>query len=315
MTGDITLGSMAVSTLAATVVAGTAILYAALGEILSERAGVLNLGVEGMMLVGAVMGFMTALKTGSPWLGVLVAALAGGALALVHAVLTVSLRANQVVSGLALTIFGSGFSAYIGKPLVGVPLSAPFRAVAIPGLADIPVLGKILFQHDALVYLSFLLVPALWYWLYRTRPGLHLRAVGENPAAADAMGLNVYLIRYACIVAGGMLAGVAGAHLSLAVAPSWVEGMTAGRGWVAVALVIFAIWNPGKAILGAYLFGGVEALTFRVQAMGSSISSFFLNMLPYLFTIAVLLVATYRARRGRADLPGALGVAYDRETR
>lgn len=166
-----------------------------------------------------------------------------------------------------------------------------------------------------LKYLSYLVVPALWYWLYRTRPGLNLRAVGENPAAADAMGLNVYLTRYLYVMAGGALAGIAGAHLSLAVAPSWVEGMTAGRGWVAVALVIFATWNPAKAILGAYLFGGVEALTFRMQAMGTSISSFILGMLPYLFTIAVLLLATRGARRGRLEFPGALGTAYDRETR
>ncbi|MGE5673645.1 MAG: ABC transporter permease [Mycobacterium leprae] len=308
-------GSLLIATLAATVIAGTSILYAALGEVLSERAGVLNLGVEGMMLVGAVCGFLAALKLNSPWAGVAAAMVAGACLALVHAFLTVTMRANQVVSGLALTIFGGGFSSYIGKSVVGVPLLSPFHKVAIPFLSRLPGVGPILFNHDPLVYLSYLLVPALWFWVYRTRPGLSLRAVGENPAAADAMGLRVTLLRYAYVAAGGALAGLAGAHLSLAVTPSWVEGMTAGRGWVAVALVIFATWNPAKAIWGAYLFGGVQALAFRIQAAGSHISPFFLNMLPYLFTIVVLLVATARARQGRLELPGALGTAYDRESR
>lgn len=307
--------ALLIATLAAAVIAGTPILFAALGEVLSERAGVLNLGVEGMMLTGAVTGFIVALKTGSPWLGVLAAAVAGGLLALVHAVLTVTFRANQVVSGLAITIFGTGLASYIGKPVVGTPLPTAMTKLPIPGLSQIPALGPILFDQDPLVYLSFLLVPALWYWLYRTRPGLNLRAVGENPAAADAMGLNVFGTRYLYVALGGALAGIAGAHLSLAVAPSWVEGMTAGRGWVAVALVIFATWNPAKAMIGAYLFGGVEALSFRMQAVGTPISVFFLSMLPYLFTIAVLLVATARARKGRMELPAALGAFYDRETR
>ncbi|MFZ5814411.1 MAG: ABC transporter permease [Bacillota bacterium] len=307
--------SLLIATLAATILAGTPILYAALGEVFAERAGVLNLGVEGMMLTGAVTGFIVALHTGSPWLGVLAAAAAGALLALVHAALTVTFRANQVVSGLAITIFGTGLSAYIGKPVIGTPLPTPMTKLPVPVLADLPLLGPVLFDHDPLVYLSFLLVPALWFWLYRTRPGLNLRAVGENPAAADAMGLNVFATRYLYVALGGALAGIAGAHLSVALAPSWGEGMTAGRGWVAVALVIFATWNPAKAAVGAYLFGGVEALAFRLQAAGTSISAFFLAMLPYLFTLAVLLVTTARARTGRLELPGALGAFYDRETR
>lgn len=303
------------ATLAATVVVGTTLLFAALGEVLAERAGVLNLGVEGMMLVGAVTGFIVAFKTGSPLGGLVAAALGGAALALVHAFLTITMQANQVVSGLALTIFGSGFSSYVGQPYVGNPLPAAFERIAIPGLEQIPLIGPVLFQQNPLVYLSYLVVPVLWYWLYRTRPGLNLRAVGENPAAADAMGLNVYRIRYLYVAIGGAFAGIAGAHLSLAVTPSWIEGMTAGKGWVAVALVIFGTWNPAKALLGAYLFGGVEALSFRLQAVGTRISPFFLEMLPYLFTIVVLVAATRRAQKGRLELPAALGTAYDRESR
>lgn len=304
-----------ISILAAAITAGTPILYAALGEILAERAGVLNLGLEGMMLVGAVSGFMTAVKTSNPWLGVLAALLAGGVLALVHAFLTIHLRANQVVSGLALTIFGTGLSAFLGKPLIGIPAPQTFKPVAIPVLAQIPILGPVVFQQDYLVYLSYLLVPLLWFFLYRTRPGLHLRAVGENPAAADAMGVGVYALRYMYVAIGGMLAGVAGAYLSLAYAPTWLENMTAGRGWIAIALVIFAMWDPVRALLGSYLFGGVDALGFRIQAVGALIPSFFLNMLPYIFTILVLILATRQGSRRGALGPGALGLPYDREER
>lgn len=302
-------------TLAATVTAGTTILYAALGELLTERAGVLNLGVEGMMLCGAVAGFGAALALGNPWLGVAAAALAGAALALVHAVLSVSLRANQIVSGLSLTIFGTGLASYVGKPLIGVALSRPFQPVPIPVLEQVPVLGPALFNQNPLVYLSYVLIPLLAFWLYRTPGGLNLRAVGENPGAADAAGIPVARVRHACTVLGGLLAGVAGAHLSLAVAPSWVDGMVAGRGWVAVALVIFAAWDPWRAVLGAYLFGGVEALSFRIQAFGTHVSHFFLNMLPYLFTIAVLVGAVARTGARGWAAPAALGLPYDREQR
>ncbi|MEW6546150.1 MAG: ABC transporter permease [Bacillota bacterium] len=302
---------LAVSICQAAITAGTPILFAALGEILAERVGVLNLGVEGMMLVGAVSGFLVTVRTGSPWLGLLASLVAGGLMALIHAVLSVGLRANQVVSGLALTLFGTGLSGYLGKPLIGVPAPLTFRPVKVPGLGDMPFLGPVVFGHDYLVYISYLLVPLLWFFLYRTRPGLHMRSVGENPAAADAMGINVVWTRYIYTVAGGMLAGAGGAYLSLAYAPTWLENMTAGRGWIAVALVIFAGWNPLVALAGSYLFGGVDALGLRIQAVGTVVPSFFLSMLPYVFTILVLLVSARGKRRLAA--PGALGLAYDRE--
>lgn len=309
------IGGVLVPILAAAITAGTPILYAALGEILTEKAGVLNLGVEGMMLVGAVCGFMLAFYTANPWLGVLSAMAAGGAVAAIHAFLTVTLRANQVVSGLALTLFGTGLSGYLGKSLISLPLPVSFHAVPLGALGNIPFLGPVFFHHDPLVYISFLLVPALWFFLYKTRPGLYLRSVGENPGAADSLGVSVYLIRYTYVIAGGMLAGLGGAYLSLAYAPVWLENMTAGRGWIAVALVIFATWNPTRALMGAYIFGGIDALGFRLQAMGVEIPSFFLKMLPYLFTVFVLIAVTKRNLRSSTAGPQALGLPYDREER
>jgi simple sugar transport system permease protein len=304
-----------VAILATAITAGTPILYAALGEVLAERAGILNLGVEGMMLVGAVSGFIFALHTSNPWYGLAVAMLAGGLMALIHALLTVTLKANQVVSGLALTMFGTGLSGYLGKAYVGKPLPVPFKVTAIPVLEDIPIIGPVFFQHDPLVYLSYFLVPALWFFVFRTRAGLHLRAVGENPAAADSMGVNVFCIRYIYIVIGGMLAGIGGAYLSLHYVPSWMENMTAGRGWIAVALVIFATWNPANALWGAYFFGGLDALGFRLQTLNVMISPYFLKMLPYLFTIVVLVLVTRRNIINHIGAPQALGLPYDREER
>lgn len=300
--------------LSATIIAGTPILFAAAGELLAEKAGILNLGVEGMMLVGAVSGFMVTINTGSHWLGILAALLGGGLMALIHAFISVTLRGNQVVSGLALTIFGSGLSGFLGKNYQGVPMADSFKALQIPVLGDIPYLGTIFFKHDALVYISILTAAAIWYLLYRTRWGLSVRSVGENPSASDAVGISVSRVRYFCTIVGGMMAGLGGAYISLAFAPTWQENMTAGRGWIAVALVIFALWNPARAILGAYLFGGVEALTFRLQTMGVHISSFFLSMFPYVITILVLVLVTIRSRQD-VNAPGALGMAYDREER
>jgi len=304
-----------ITILATAVTAGTPILYAALGETLSERAGILNLGVEGMMLVGAATGFMVTVSTQSLWLGVLAAMAAGGLMAAIHALLTVSLRANQVVSGLALTIFGTGLSGFLGKSYIGIPAPASFKAFAVPILSQVPFLGPILFRQDALVYLSFLIAAVLGLLLYRTRLGLNLSAVGENPAAADAVGISVFVTRYVYVISGGMLAGLGGAYLSLAYAPSWLENMTAGRGWIAVALVIFATWNPIKCLFGSYIFGGLDALGFRIQTKGIEISPFFLQMLPYAFTIVVLILITRETKFRKISPPGALGLPYDREER
>ncbi|MBE3580546.1 MAG: ABC transporter permease [Thermoanaerobacteraceae bacterium] len=308
--------SVWVAALAAAIIAGTPILYAAVGEILAERAGVLNLGVEGMMLVGAVTGFMVAVHTANPWLGFVTAMLASGASAAIFAFLTVTLRSNQVVTGLALSLFGTGLSGFLGKPYVGVALPVSFKAVPIPGLSEIPILGPVLFRHDPLVYITYVLIPLIWYYLYRTRPGLNVRAVGENPGAADALGVNVFALRYLHVILGGMLAGAGGAYLSLAYAPSWLENMTAGRGWIAVALVIFAVWDPLRAVLGAYLFGGVDSLAYTLQAATTiSIPSFFLKMLPYILTIIVLVIATRQTLVKHIGAPGALAIPYDREER
>jgi ABC-type uncharacterized transport system permease subunit len=312
---DILTPAFIISVLAAAVATGTALLYACLGELITERAGVLNLGIEGIMLMGALSGAGICIATGSPWLGAAAALLAGALMAAIHATLTVGLSANQVVSGLALTIFGTGLSAFLGRNIVGVPPPGSFGRVEIPILADVPVLGRILFQQSLLVYASFILVVVMWWYIYRTRAGLRLRAIGERPEAADAMGINVSRLRAVYVIIGGALAGLGGAAISLGTNPGWTEGMTAGRGWIAVALVIFAAWNPIRAAAGAYLFGGVEAGQFRLQTAGVDISPFFLNMLPYLFTILVLVLSTRESTRRLLSAPAALGRAYTREDR
>ncbi|MCD6290835.1 MAG: ABC transporter permease [Anaerolineae bacterium] len=308
------------SILAVTIRAGTSLLYATIGEILTERSGILNLGLEGIMLMGAMSAFAAAYHSGSLWVGVMTAMAVGGALALIHAFLSITLRADQVVSGLSLTIFGAGLSSFLGqrlgpdsKPLVGL-IGPQFERLPLPGLSGIPFLGESFFRQDLLVYLMYLLVPLVWYFLYRTRPGLHLRAVGENPRTADAMGINVLGARYLYTVLGGMLVGLGGAHLSLAYTPGWTDNLTGGRGWIAIALVIFAMWDPLRAVVGAVLFGGINAVQFRMQAAGTTIPAAFLNMLPYVFTVVVLVVITWwEAFRKRVGAPAALGVPYMRE--
>jgi general nucleoside transport system permease protein len=297
--------------LEAAVRAGTPILFAALGELLAERAGVLNLGVEGVMLVGALAGFIVSQQSGDPWIGVLAAAIAGLMLSGVHAFLSVSLRANQVGSGLALAIFGMGLSGLFGKPFVGVPAKG-FAPIAVPWLAEVPLLGRMFFQHDPLVYVAYLLVPSLWVLVYRTRLGLKVRAVGEHPRSADALGISVMVVRYSCVLAGGLMAGIGGAYLSLAYTQLWVDNMTAGRGWIALAMVIFGGWDPVRTALGAYLFGGVQALQLRLQAVGVTVPTFLLMMTPYAFTILALIAASASGARRRLGSPTALGTAYTR---
>jgi simple sugar transport system permease protein len=306
---------LAITIFVAGIAAGTTLLFAAVGEIITERAGVLNLGVEGMMLVGAATGFVINVNVEEPWIGVLGAAAAGGLMGLLHAVLVVGFKSNQVVTGLALVIFAQGLSGFMGESVVGVAPPETFAPVRVPALSSIPAIGRILFRQDALVYLSFLLVAATWWFLFRTRPGLNLRSVGESPETADAAGISVTRTRYAAVSVGGAFAGVGGAYLSLAQAPSWIPNMTAGRGWIAIALVIFATWSPVRAAVGAYLFGCVEALGFRLQAIGVDVPSFFVSMLPYLFTILVLVLISRESTRRRLAAPASLGNAYVREER
>jgi len=307
---------ISVDILRAAIRAGTPLLLGTLGEIYAERSGVLNLGVEGMMIMGAVTGFGITLTTGNVWLGLVMAALAGGLIALIHAFVSISLRANQTVSGLALTMFGLGLSGLLGKRYVGTPLPFRLRAVPIPLLSDIPILGPVLFQHDPLVYLSLLLVPSLWFLLFKTRVGISIRSVGEAPATADALGVNVFLVRYICVFFGGVLAGLGGAYLSVVYAPAWIEGMTAGAGWIVIALTIFAMWSPTRALLGAYLFGWVKVLQYKLQPPppeGLGLSPNLLNMLPFILTILVLLAGTGEVMRKRIGAPAALGLPYARE--
>ncbi|MDR5652107.1 ABC transporter permease [Ruixingdingia sedimenti] len=294
---------------ASLMVASTPILLAALGELVVERAGVLNLGVEGMMIVGAICGFAVAVESGSPLLGFLGGAAGGAALSLIFAVLTQVLLSNQVATGLALTLFGLGFSALIGQGYVGIKPPATGR-VDLGALSDMPVIGTILFRHDPMVYVSLLLVIAVWAVLRFTRTGLVLRAVGENHDAAHALGYKVVRIRLAAIAFGGAMAGLGGAYLSLIRVPQWTEGMTAGAGWIALALVVFASWRAGRVLLGAYLFGGIAVLQLNLQAAGVRFPVEYLSMSPYLVTILVLVVIS--SGRGRAALgaPAALGRSF-----
>jgi simple sugar transport system permease protein len=290
--------------LAAAVQSGTPILYATLGEIFTERSGILNLGVEGIMIIGALTGFLVAKITGNPYLAFIAAGFAGTCAASIHGLVCLVFQGNQVVSGLALTILGVGLANYLGTSYVGV--SAPgFQPLPIPLLAQIPVLGQIFFSQDLLVYFTYIIPFLMWLFLYNTRFGLSLRAAGEYPAAATAAGLNVVGYRWLGVLGGGFFMGLGGAYLSLAYTHLWTNNLTAGRGWIAVALVIFAFWRPTRAVFGAYLFGGIMALQLRLQASGTQIPSSLLLMLPYALTVAVLVLASWR--RGKTDEPGALG--------
>ena len=302
----------------AAIIAGTPLLFATVGEIITEKVGNLNLGVEGMMLMGAVVGFQVGYTTNNPLLALIAAALAGAIGSLIYAFLAVSLRANQVVTGLALTTFGTGFASFMGQGLVGLKMSeqfsASFQKIKIPFLGDIPGIGEVFFNHDILVYFGYVTAILLGLYIYKTRIGLNLRAVGENPAAADAASVRITAYKYTHILLGGALCGLGGAYLSLVQVPVWQENITAGRGWIAVALVIFASWSPYRAILGSYLFGGLDIIGFRLQGTGLAISTYIFDMAPYLMTIIILVIVSFRKDRKNAP-PKALSEPYFREER
>jgi len=298
-----------IAILLATVKAGTPLVFAALGELVTEKSGVLNLGIEGMMLVGAVTGFMATVLSGNIAVGVLVAMLSGVVISLIFGFLTLTMLANQVATGLALTIFGIGLSAFVGLPWIGTPISG-LQSLEIPLLGDIPVLGPLLFGHDLLVYLSLLMFAAVSWFLFRTRAGLVVRAVGESHDAAHALGYSVVRIRYLTVMFGGAMSGLAGAYLSLVYTPQWAENMSAGRGWIALALVVFATWKPLRVLLGAWLFGGITIAALHIQAAGFNFSSHLLATLPYLATVAVLVLISRDATRIRLNAPASLGKPF-----
>ena len=312
---------------AAGIASGTVLLFAAIGEIFAERAGVLNLGVEGMMLMGAVAGFSVTGSTGNPWVGLAAAMVVGGLFGLLHGVVTVRLRADQVVSGLALTFLGTGLARVLGEGLTNTNVER-LPTITIPLLSDVPIVGPVVFANQSvLVFAGFALVPLAWFWIERTRPGLHLRAVGEAPAAADAQGIGVYRLRLAYVSIGGILAGLAGATITLAVSPGWFGDQTVnGRGWIAIGLVIFARWSPIWAAFGAYLFAAISPFILGLQGVPTILgvenpflpgrsATFFLEMLPYLFVIGVVILGSRSALRRRIGAPAALGIPYVRGER
>jgi ABC-type uncharacterized transport system permease subunit len=314
--------------LQAGIASGTVLLFATVGEVLTERSGILNLGLEGMMLLGAMSAFSMAVNHDSPWLGLLVAMLAAGALSLVHGFVCIHLQADQVVSGLSLTFLGTGLSLVFGEGLSKAGAVSLLPRFTVPVLSAIPFLGDVLFtDQSVMVYVGYLLAPAAWYYINHTRPGMHLRAVGEYPAAADSMGINVYGVRYAYTFVGGMLAGLAGATISLAISPGWFSHMTtSGQGWIAVGLTIFAQWDPLRAAAGSYAFGALRRLILDLQGPTKLLFwknpfyynpywGFFLKMIPYAFTIVVLIVGSREAMRKRLGAPAALGTPYIRGQR
>ena len=303
-------------------------LFATLGEIFAERAGILNLGLEGMMLVGAMSAFSVTVSTGNPWLGVIVAMIAAGLISQVHGFISIHLQADQVVSGLSLTFLGTGISLVLGEGLSKAGTVALLPRYSIPLLSEIPILGDVLFSNQSImVYIGYLLFPLCWYFINKTRPGLHLKAVGEYPSAADALGINVYSTRYIYVFVGGLFAGLSGATISLAVSPGWFSELTTGgQGWIAIGLVIFAQWNPMRAAVGSYIFGALRRLILDIQGPMMLLGipnpfyynpyyGFFLQMIPYAFTIVVLVIGSREAMRKRIGTPAALGLPYIRGQR
>ncbi len=301
-----------ISTLQRTMVAGTPLLLATTGEIICERSGILNLGVEGVMAIGAVTAFIVTMTTGSPWLGVAVAIAAGMTISIIHAFASITLQANQVVSGLALTMLGLGLSGMIGKPYVGKPLLIKMEDWNIPWFSDLPWLGEIFFSQSPFFYLAILLALVSWFFLERTRLGIEIRSTGENPQATETQGVNVSKLRYLSVLIGGGFSGLAGAHLSISYSKSWIEGMTAGRGWIAIALTIFALWNPGRAIWAAFVFGGIFVVQYLLQPLG--ISPNFLAMLPYIATLLILLLMSLKDPK-KLNAPAMLAEPYKRGER
>jgi len=301
-----------ISVVQRTMIAGTPLLLGTVGEVICERAGILNLGVEGVMSVGAVVAFIVTYTTGNPWLGLAAAILAGMLISLIHAFASVTLQASQVVSGLALTMIGLGLSGMLGKTYVGKPLAVKMDDFAVPYLSDIPVIGPIFFNQTPFFYMAILLAFGAWFFLERTSLGIKVRSTGENPRATETQGVNVTMVRYMSVVIGGGFSAMAGAHLSTSYSKSWIEGMTAGRGWIVIALTIFSLWNPGRAILGAFLFGGIFVLQYLLQPLG--ISPNFLAMLPYVATLVILLAMGLRDSR-KLNAPAMLGEPYKRGER
>ena len=311
--------SVLMLTLVAGIGLGTPLVFGTVGEILTERSGILNLGVQGIMLFGAVAGFWVTFVTESLWLGVLAALVAGAGLSVIHAFNSVTLRVSQIVSGLALTIFGTGVAVYIGKagsdPLIGQPSKAIFEPIFPEGLADLPIVGPLIFGHDALVYLSWVIVAAASYYLFRTRPGLTVRAVGEDPASAEAAGINVSAVRYIHVMIGGALAGLGGAYFSLALVPSWQDNPIGQAGWISIALVILASWRPWRALWVAYLFGIAGRLNFTFQTLEINVPATLLDMLPFLLAIIAMIALTSGKRARFLGAPAALAIPYFREER
>ncbi|MDO7584807.1 MAG: ABC transporter permease [Oceanospirillaceae bacterium] len=291
------------------ITASTPLLLAAIGELVVERSGVLNLGIEGMMVMGAVTGFAASYVTGSPWLGVLAAVLAGVATSMLFGLLTQTLMTNQVATGLAITLLGLGLSGLIGSGFVGLP-GVKLTSVSITGLTDLPYVGRLVFGQDPLVYLSVILTLGVAYMLKHTRVGLIIRAVGQNHHSAHALGYRVVTVRYACIAFGGATSGLAGAYLSLVYTPQWIENMTAGRGWIALALVVFSTWLPARLAAGAYLFGGVWILGLYAQGMGIGIPAQLLSSLPYVATILALVIISTNRRLSVINTPASLGQGF-----
>ena len=307
--------TLLVSIISTAVVYAVTVLYAAIGEIFAERAGVMNLGLEGIMLMGAVSGYLVAVHRQNLALAMLTVVIVGAALGLVFAFLTVSLQSDQTVAGMAMLTFGTGLSGFIGKGVSGVNANLAFNPIAVPGLSRIPVIGPSLFNQSILVYVMYLIIPLSMIYLYKTRAGMILRALGENPAALDSAGYNVYALRYAYVIFGSVMTAVSGACISLDYTNFWSDGMTSGKGWIAVALVVFAAWNPLIAVFGGLLFGAISIIGIDIQMYFPQVPSQFFSALPYVATIIALIFTTGNFRKRRSSAPAALTIPYDRESR